>query len=51
MRGKSGKSPRVYVLDSFAIVGYLGNEPSAPFVRDLLKQARKKTITLHWLPR
>jgi ribonuclease VapC len=42
------KSVKVYVLDSFAMVGYLGNEPSAPFVRDLLKEARKKTIDL-WL--
>jgi ribonuclease VapC len=42
------KSAKVYIFDSFAIMGYLGNEPSAPFVRDLLKQARKKTIEL-WL--
>ncbi len=42
------KSAKVYIFDSFAILGYLGNEPSAPFVRDLLKQARKKTIEL-WL--
>ena len=42
------KNAKVYVLDSFAILGYLENEASAPFVRDLLKQARKKTIEL-WL--
>ena len=39
---------KVYVLDSFAILGYLENEASAPFVRYLLKQARKKTVEL-WL--
>jgi predicted nucleic acid-binding protein len=42
------KGARVYVLDSFAIIGYLDNEPAAAFIRDLLKQARKKTIHL-WL--
>jgi predicted nucleic acid-binding protein len=42
------KGVKAYVFDSFAIVGYLGNEPSAPFVRDLLKQARKGTAEL-WL--
>jgi predicted nucleic acid-binding protein len=42
------KGVKAYVLDSFAMVGYLGNEPSAPFVRDLLRQARKGTVEL-WL--
>jgi ribonuclease VapC len=42
------RSAKIYVFDSFAIVGYLGNEASAPVVRDLLKRARKKTIEL-WL--
>jgi ribonuclease VapC len=36
------------VLDSFAVLGYLGNESSASFVRDLLQEARKKTVDL-WL--
>ena len=42
------RTVKVYVLDSFAILGYLDNEASAPLVRDLLKQARKKTVEL-WL--
>ena len=42
------KSAKAYVFDSFAVVGYLANEPSAPFIRDLLKQARKGTVEL-WL--
>ena len=46
MKVRSGR--KIYVFDSFAIVGYLGSEPSAPFVRDLLRQARKKAIDL-WL--
>jgi predicted nucleic acid-binding protein len=36
------------VLDSFAVLGYLGSESSAPLVRDLLREARKKTADL-WL--
>jgi ribonuclease VapC len=42
------KSAKAYVFDSFALMGYLGNEPCAPFIRDLLKQARKGTMDL-WL--
>jgi ribonuclease VapC len=42
------RTVKVYVLDSFAVLGYLDNEASAPLVRDLLKQARKKTVEL-WL--
>ena len=42
------KSAKAYVFDSFAVVGYLANEPSAPFIRDLLKQARKGAVEL-WL--
>jgi predicted nucleic acid-binding protein len=42
------KSAKVYVLDSFAVVAYLSNEPAAPFIRDLLKQARRKRAHL-WL--
>jgi ribonuclease VapC len=36
------------VLDSFAVLAYLNNEAAAPFVRDLLRQARKGTIEL-WM--
>ena len=39
---------KVYVLDSFAVVAYLDSEPAAPFVRDLLREARRKRIEL-WL--
>ncbi len=42
------RSAEEYVFDSFAILGYLGNESFAPFVRDLLKQGRKRTVRL-WL--
>ena len=42
------RNAKTYVLDSFALIGYLENEPSAPFVRDLLKQAHKGTVSL-WL--
>ena len=42
------KPSKVYVLDSFAVVAYLDNEAAAPFVRDLLRQARRKAIEL-WL--
>ena len=45
MKTRNGKA---YVLDSFAMLGYLENESSASFIRDLLKQARKGTIDL-WL--
>ena len=36
------------MLDSFAVIAYLNNEAAAPFIRDLLKQARRKTAQL-WL--
>lgn len=42
------KGAKVYVLDSFAVVAYLGHESAAPLVRDLLRQARKKNVQL-WL--
>jgi predicted nucleic acid-binding protein len=42
------RNAKAYVLDSFAVLGYLQNESSASFIRDLLKQARKGTIDL-WL--
>jgi len=42
------KSAKTYVFDSFALVGYLNNEPCAPFVRDLFKQSRKGAVDL-WL--
>ena len=42
------KSSKVYVLDSFAVVAYLDNEAAAPFVRDLLRRARRESIEL-WL--
>jgi predicted nucleic acid-binding protein len=50
VRTKSVKTrnAKVYVLDSFAVLGYLENESSASFVRDLFRQARKGAIDL-WL--
>ena len=42
------KGAKVYVLDSFAVVAYLGRESAAPVVRDLLRQARRKDVEL-WL--
>jgi predicted nucleic acid-binding protein len=36
-----------YVLDSFALIGYLENEPFSNQVEKLLKQARKGNIRLY----
>jgi predicted nucleic acid-binding protein len=44
---KTGNA-KTYVLDSFAMLGYLENESSAAFIRDLLKQARKGVLKL-WM--
>jgi ribonuclease VapC len=36
-----------YVLDSFALLAYFGNEPGAETVEQLLRQAQEATVTLH----
>ncbi len=39
--------PKGYVLDSFALLAYFGNEPGAETVEQLLGQAQNQTVTLH----
>ena len=39
--------PKRYVLDSFALLAYFGNEPGAETVEQLLRQAQDETVTLH----
>src|SRR5262245_47698278 len=39
--------PKPYVLDSFALLAYFGNEPGAETVERLLRQAQGATVTLH----
>ncbi len=39
--------PKGYVLDSFALLTYFGNEPGAETVEQLLGQAQNQTVTLH----
>ena len=38
--------PKGYVLDSFALLAYFGNEPGAETVEQLLGQAQNQTVTL-----
>jgi ribonuclease VapC len=42
-----GDAPKEYVLDSFALLAYFGNEPGAEIVEQLLRQAQRQTVTLH----
>jgi ribonuclease VapC len=39
--------PNRYVLDSYALIGYLENEPFADRIEQLLKQARKGEASLY----
>ena len=39
--------PNRYVLDSYALIGYLENEPFAERIEQLLKQARKGEANLY----
>ena len=39
--------PNRYVLDSYALIGYLENEPFADRIEQLLKQARKGEANLY----
>jgi len=36
--------PSAYVLDSFALLAYLGAEPGEPQVQDILQQAARKSV-------
>jgi predicted nucleic acid-binding protein len=47
MRPGMGDAPKGYVLDSFALLAYFGNEPGAEIVEQLLRQAQSQTVTLH----
>ncbi len=39
--------PNRYVLDSYALIGFLENEPFADRIEQLLKQARKGEASLY----
>ena len=39
--------PDKYVLDSYALIGYLENEPFADLIEKYLKRARKKNVFLY----
>ena len=39
--------PKKYILDSFALLAYFGNEPGAETVEQLLRQAQGETVTIH----
>ena len=39
--------PKKYILDSFVLLAYFGNEPGAETVEQLLRQAQGETVTIH----